>query len=72
MKFAQSLQSRRAVAVSLGILLALAALGDPKLAMAQQRPLKKVHIVVATPVPQRHVLAAHTSDNARILARRRL
>jgi NitT/TauT family transport system substrate-binding protein len=50
MKFAQSLQSRHAVIVSLGILLVLAALGDPKLAMAQQRPLKKVHIVVATPV----------------------
>jgi NitT/TauT family transport system substrate-binding protein len=50
MKVAQGLRSRRAVTVSLGILLSIAALGDGKLAMAQQRPLKKVSIVVATPV----------------------
>ncbi len=50
MKVAQSLRSRRVVTVSLGVLLSIAALGDAKIAMAQQRPLKKVHIVVATPV----------------------
>src|ERR1700752_5111738 len=50
MKVAQGLLPRRAVMTGLGILVAIAALGDPKLATAQQRPLKKVNIVVATPV----------------------
>jgi NitT/TauT family transport system substrate-binding protein len=50
MKVAQSSGSCHAVTVGLGILLSIAALGDAKPAMAQQRPLKQVHIVVATPV----------------------
>jgi NitT/TauT family transport system substrate-binding protein len=50
MKVAQSLRSCRAVTASLGILLSIVAIGDAKPAMVQQRPLKKVDIVVATPV----------------------
>jgi NitT/TauT family transport system substrate-binding protein len=50
MTVVQVARSRGAVAASLGILLSVATLGEAKLAMAQQRPLKKVDIVVATPV----------------------
>ena len=50
MKIAQDMGARRAAMASLGILLSIAMLGGAKPATAQQRPLKKVHIVVATPV----------------------
>ena len=50
MKISQRLLSCVAVAAGLGILMSIAALGGASTSVAQQRPLKKVDIVVATPV----------------------
>src|SRR5262245_31011849 len=50
MKTVQGLQFSPAVVASLGIMLSFTAFGDGTTAWAQQRPSKKVQIVVATPV----------------------
>jgi NitT/TauT family transport system substrate-binding protein len=50
MKMVRSSRSCSALIAGLGILLTVAALGDGKPARAQPKPLKKVQIVVATPV----------------------
>jgi NitT/TauT family transport system substrate-binding protein len=50
MKIAQRLRSPAAAMAGLGILLSIAVLSHGELALAQQRPLKKIDIVVATPV----------------------
>ena len=50
MKISQRLWSCVAVATGLGILVSMASVGGASMSVAQQRPLKKVDIVVATPV----------------------
>src|SRR4051812_23171746 len=50
MKVERRLWSCGGITVSLGILIAIAALGGANMSVAQQKPLKKVDIVVATPV----------------------
>src|SRR5437660_4608746 len=50
MDFARSLRLPAAATAGLGILLAIGVPDHGKLASAQQRPLKKIDIVVATPV----------------------
>src|SRR5262249_22150534 len=50
MKISQRLRLCVAAATGLGILMSIAALGGARTSAAQQRPLKQVDIVVATPV----------------------
>ncbi len=50
MEVAQHLRSCSAITASLGILISVAALGSASISVALQKPLKKVDIVVATPV----------------------
>src|SRR5262249_18861740 len=50
MKISQRLRLCVAAATGLGILMSVAAVGGANMSVAQQRPLRKVDIVVATPV----------------------